>query len=76
MAELSSIIGADAIKAFQKFGFEVVRIKGSHHIMKKRDHPFLLSIPVHKGRTLGVGLIKRQIDAAGISVTEFIEALP
>ena len=75
MPEVPRISGAKAVKAFERAGFEVVRIKGSHHIMKRTGHPNRLSIPVHAGKTVGVGLLKSQIDAAGLTVEKFIENL-
>jgi predicted RNA binding protein YcfA (HicA-like mRNA interferase family) len=74
-SELPRISGKQAIAAFNKAGFEVVRIKGSHHIMKKACHRFRLSIPVHAGETLGVGLLASQIEAAGLTLQEFISLL-
>ncbi len=42
-------------------GWELIRIKGSHHVFKGEGRP-LLSIPVHKGRVKAVYI--RQIEAA------------
>ena len=46
MSELPSVNGKQAISAFENNGFAVVRVSGSHHIMKKPDHPYVLSVPV------------------------------
>jgi predicted RNA binding protein YcfA (HicA-like mRNA interferase family) len=75
MPKVPRISGTDAIRAFGKSGFREVRTCGSHHILKKVGHRYLLSVPVHKGKTVGVGLLKSQIDAAGLTVEEFIELL-
>ena len=75
MAKAPRISGEEAVKAFEKAGFVVVRITGSHHIMKKGGHKYRLSIPVHRGRTLGVGLLAAQIAAAGLTIEEFAELL-
>ncbi|MSR58240.1 MAG: addiction module toxin, HicA family, partial [Planctomycetaceae bacterium] len=40
MPEIPRITGVEAVKAFQKAGFSVIRIKGSHHIMKKQRPAF------------------------------------
>lgn len=34
-----------------------------------------LSIPVHGGKTVGIGLLARQIKVAGLTVDEFIALL-
>jgi len=63
------------VRAFGKAGFYLDRITGSHHILKKDGHRHRLSIPVHKGKTVGVGLLKSQMDAAGLTVDEFLKLL-
>lgn len=73
MPKLPRISGLDVVRAFVKSGFEHVRTKGSHYVLKKPGNRFLLSIPVHKGKTVGVGLLKSQIEAAGLTVDEFID---
>ena len=37
MAKLLRITGKQLIKALKSFGFEVVRIKGSHHILRNSE---------------------------------------
>ena len=63
------------IAAFIKAGFREVRQKGSHRILKKDGHKYLLSIPDHGNKDVGVGLLRKQIDAAGLTVDEFIALL-
>jgi len=75
MPKIPRIIGEEAVRAFRKAGFTLDRIKGSHHILRRERWPFRLSIPVHGGKTLGVGLLKSQIEAAGLTVEEFCELL-
>lgn len=75
MPSLPRITGAAAVKAFGRVGFVVDRISGSHYILKKDEHPHRLSIPVHAGKTLGLGLLKSLITAAGMTVDDFIEQL-
>lgn len=75
MPKIPRISGQEAIRAFQKVGFVVDRVRGSHHIMKRENHPFHLSIPVHPGKTVGTGLLKSQIENAGLTVEQFIELL-
>lgn len=75
MSELPRITGEAAVKAFEKAGFSVCRISGSHHIMKKEGYPKRLSIPVHSGKIIGKGLLNSQIKAAGLTVEQFKELL-
>ena len=75
MSNVPRISGEEAIKAFGCVGFRVARINGSHHILKREGTPALLSIPVHRGKTIGIGLLRSQIDAAKMTVKEFKELL-
>jgi predicted RNA binding protein YcfA (HicA-like mRNA interferase family) len=72
MSDVPSISGSEAIDAFRKHGFEVVRTTGSHHIMKKDGHPSTLSVPVHGHQSLKCGGLIR---LSGLSIAEFIELL-
>ncbi len=75
MAKLPSVRGEDAVRAFGKVGFNLARIHGSHHILKKPGCISELSIPVHRGKTVKHGLLRSQIRAAGLTVEEFIALL-
>ncbi|OHB71407.1 MAG: hypothetical protein A2V70_15745 [Planctomycetes bacterium RBG_13_63_9] len=75
MCKVPRIAGKQAIKAFCRAGFRVDRIHGAHHILKRDSDSVRLSVPVHSGRTIGVGLLSSQISAAGLTVAEFIELL-
>ena len=56
MSRLPRITGAELVCALGKAGFEVVRIKGSHHFLRHADGRTTV-VPVHKGESLGPGLI-------------------
>ena len=75
MPKLPRISGKEAKKAFGKAGFLEDRMKGAHCILKKPGHRFLLSIPMHDGKTLGIGLLKSQIEAAELTIEQFIDFL-
>ena len=67
MSKLPSIDGHQAIAEFEKFGFSVVRITGSHHMMKKQGHRFILAVPVHGHKALKPGTLRGLIKAAGLT---------
>lgn len=75
MASIPRVSGVDAKRAFERAGFCEDQTKGSHCILKKSGHRNHLSIPIHKGKTLGTGLLKSLIDSAGLTVDEFAEHL-
>jgi len=70
MPELPRISGDEAIKAFKKLGFDEVRQKESHVVMR-RGHKGCV-IPRHK--SLAVGTLKSAIRQAGITDEEFLSA--
>ncbi len=49
--------GKELIRKLKQSGWTLVRIKGSHHIMKRGSRE--VSIPVHGNRPLGKGLERR-----------------
>jgi len=65
------ITGEEAIKAFCRAGYNLDRINGSHHILKHPCKRERLSIPVHKGSILGIGLLCTQIKIAGMTIEQF-----
>jgi predicted RNA binding protein YcfA (HicA-like mRNA interferase family) len=75
MSELPTVTGPQAIGAFAKFQFSVVRVKGSHHQLKRPGHPFVLTVPVHGNQPIKRGTLRALIRDAGITVEQFVEAL-
>jgi predicted RNA binding protein YcfA (HicA-like mRNA interferase family) len=63
------VSGQEAVKAFQRAGWEVARQRGSHVVMTRPGSIFTLSIPLHG--ELGPGLLRDQIRKAGLTVEEF-----
>ena len=61
------------MRAFCRAGWRLNHIEGSHHILVKQGSDMHLSIPVHKGRDLGVGLLHKLIAKAGLTGDEYIE---
>lgn len=61
--------GAEAVKKFKRAGWMIDRQKGSHIMMVKSDYQYTLSIPLQ--RELGIGILKKLIKQAGLSVDEF-----
>jgi predicted RNA binding protein YcfA (HicA-like mRNA interferase family) len=58
MTPWPSVTGKDLLSALRKTGFDVVRIRGSHHFLR---HPGgrATVVPVHAGETLGPGLLSK-----------------
>jgi predicted RNA binding protein YcfA (HicA-like mRNA interferase family) len=73
MGKLGNISGKEAVKAFQKAGWEVIGQVGSHVVMVKSGVRVNLSIPQHK--ELSVGTMRALIRNAGLTVDEFLALL-
>ena len=71
MPKLPRAGGKNHIDAFKRAGWLENHIEGSHHILIKTGNPVHLSIPVHAGRDLGVGLLRKLIDKAGMTQKEY-----
>jgi len=64
----------EKVKALAKLGFQKVRQKGSHIVMKHPDGRITV-IPFHKGEELGRGILKEIIKDVGIDKEEFLKLL-
>ena len=73
MPKLPVLSGSDTCKNLQKFGWRIVRQKGSHIIMVKEGEIVTLSIPNHK--EVAKGTLNSLIKSANLTITEFIEKL-
>lgn len=75
MGKLPVISGHEAIKAFQKAGWHTANQEGSHITLKKDGMNCNLSIPMHSGKDVKRGLLRKQIAKAGMTVDEFVSLL-
>ena len=56
--------GKQLLKRLREDGWELDRINGSHHIMKKGDQT--LSVPVHGDKPIPTGLLEKLLKQAGL----------
>jgi predicted RNA binding protein YcfA (HicA-like mRNA interferase family) len=73
MLKLPRANGDKHVAAFKRCGWAVNHIEGSHYIMVKEGFDVHLSIPVHKGKDLGVGLLKKLIEKAKLTNEEYMD---
>lgn len=66
--------GKEVVKALRKAGFEIDRIKGSHHFMRHEDGR-VSPVPVHANRDLSTGLYRRILSDVGLSDAELKELI-
>jgi predicted RNA binding protein YcfA (HicA-like mRNA interferase family) len=73
MVKQPVVSGAEAVKAFQRAGWQIDRQKGSQVVLLKAGHIASLSVPQHP--ELAPGTLRALIRAAGLSVEEFTALL-
>jgi predicted RNA binding protein YcfA (HicA-like mRNA interferase family) len=62
------------IRALERLGWRVIRSKGSHHALSRPGRPGIITVPVHKGRTLVEKTARNILKQAGMSEDEFFAA--
>lgn len=63
---MKAISGKKFARLLEKHGWELKRIKGSHHVYMKPGNPARISVPIHGNRPLKIGLLKHLMKLAGI----------
>jgi predicted RNA binding protein YcfA (HicA-like mRNA interferase family) len=58
VTKLPRLTGRELIAVLAKAGFAVVRVRGSHHILRDADGR-TTTVPVHGSEIVGVGLLSR-----------------
>ena len=71
MSKIPLLPPSDVIKMFQRFGWQVVRQKGSHIIMTKPGHIATLSIPNHT--EVARGTLRSLIAKTGLTIEQFLD---
>ncbi|UUX92193.1 type II toxin-antitoxin system HicA family toxin [Methanoplanus endosymbiosus] len=71
MPKLPRASGDKHIQTLKKAGWKINHIEGSHYILIKEGNSSHLSVPVHTGKTMGPGLLKRIIKMAGMTNEEY-----
>jgi predicted RNA binding protein YcfA (HicA-like mRNA interferase family) len=61
------------VKAFERAGWTNEGQRGSHVKLTREGNPNILSIPMHKGKTVKKGLLINQIKKAEMTVEEFLK---
>ena len=70
MTTLPSLTGEKTLSALKKAGFDVLRIKGSHHFLQHPDGRSTV-VPVHSGETLGPGLFSKILRDCDLNREQF-----
>ena len=70
MSKLPGVTGKDVLTALRRAGFEVARVKGSHHFVRHTDGRTTV-VPVHAGERLGPGLLSKVLRDCELTREEF-----
>lgn len=73
--KLPVISDDEAIRAFQKIGYQVIQQRGSHVRLRDETNPRHLSLSVPKHKELKRGLLRKLLHDADLTVVEFVELL-
>jgi predicted RNA binding protein YcfA (HicA-like mRNA interferase family) len=69
VAKLPRISGKEMVRFLEREGFEIVRVRGSHHFLQKED--LRTSVPVHSGKDMKVGTLRSILRDIQMTPTEF-----
>lgn len=74
-ARLRPVPGKDIVRTLERFGWHVVRIHGSHHMMRHPDVPDIVPVPVHARRPVPRGTLGNILKRTGIDRDDFFARL-
>ncbi len=73
MSGLHNLKPDRVVKAFERAGWQIKRITGSHVILSKEGSRYILSIPIHKGKPIKQGTLRSIINTAGLTIETFLK---
>lgn len=74
MSKILPISAKKVIKALESLGFTRIRQKGSHLFMQHPDGRTTI-VPIHSGKDLGKGILRKIINDAKITRDEWIDLI-
>lgn len=66
--------GKRLIRLLSEFGFEVVRIRGSHHFLRDSDGRTTV-VPVHRNEDIGKGLLRKILKACEVELGDLLDKI-
>jgi predicted RNA binding protein YcfA (HicA-like mRNA interferase family) len=58
MGRLPRVRGREVVAALKRAGFEILRVRGSHHFLRHADGRVTV-VACHSGETIGPGLMRK-----------------
>lgn len=69
------VSGNAVVSALQRGGFELLRIRGSHHYLREPGVSGLVVVPVHGSRVIPLGTLRSIVRQSGLTEDEFLALL-
>jgi len=67
---MKSVSGRELARVLDRYGWQLLRVHGSHHIYGKTGSVVRLSVPIHGNRPLKVGLLKHLLKMAALQESD------
>lgn len=74
MSRSPRVSGSDLIAALEKGGFQVIRVRGSHHFLRHKDGRTTV-VPAHSRETIGPGLLHKILRDCQLAVEDLLRLL-
>ena len=74
MSKLARPTGKELLAAVGRTGFQVIRVRGSHHFVRHANGRCTV-IPVHSGETVGPGLLAKILQDCDLTPEQLAELL-
>ena len=71
MTRLPRLKGKELVRLLERFGFEVVRTRGSHVFLRHSDGR-VTTVPVHSGEIIGPGLLRTILQDVELSMEQLL----
>lgn len=71
---LPAVTPRQMVRALERCGWKLDRIKGSHHVFRHPDHAHRVVVPMHS-RDLAKGTLNQIVSASGLDRAEFLKLL-
>ena len=75
MPKLPVISGSQAVRCFEKIGYQVVRQRGSHIRMHHKSDSTKQPLTIPRHKTIGKGLLRKLLRDAELTVEGFLKLL-
>lgn len=75
MSRLASVSYEQALRAFRRLGFQEIRTKGSHVLLRRETERGRQQTVLPKHKELKPGTLRGALELAGVSQAEFLRAL-